>query len=110
MTVVKVALIAFIIIAGLGFGQYHAPAPVAAAPLTAAGFFAALVAALWAYDGWNNVAMVASEVREPAAQSAARVNLGNHGRNYYLFIGECRLFQSPDRAPKSAGARGSRPK
>jgi APA family basic amino acid/polyamine antiporter len=33
--------------------------------VTAAGFFAALVAALWAYDGWNNVAMVASEVRDP---------------------------------------------
>ena len=33
--------------------------------LTGAGFFAALVAALWAYDGWNNVSMVASEVRHP---------------------------------------------
>jgi len=30
-----------------------------------AGFFAALVAALWAYDGWNNVSMVSSEVRNP---------------------------------------------
>jgi APA family basic amino acid/polyamine antiporter len=29
------------------------------------GFFAALVAALWAYDGWNNLTMVSSEVREP---------------------------------------------
>jgi APA family basic amino acid/polyamine antiporter len=29
------------------------------------GFFAALVGALWAYDGWNNVTMVASEVRRP---------------------------------------------
>ena len=32
---------------------------------TVAGFFAALVAALWAYDGWNNVSMVACEVRNP---------------------------------------------
>src|SRR5262249_35060176 len=32
---------------------------------TAAGFFAALVGALWAYDGWNNVSMVASEIRDP---------------------------------------------
>jgi APA family basic amino acid/polyamine antiporter len=30
-----------------------------------AAFFAALVAALWAYDGWNNVSMVASEIRDP---------------------------------------------
>ena len=37
----------------------------AAHPLTIAGFFAALVAALWAYDGWNNVSMVASEIRQP---------------------------------------------
>jgi APA family basic amino acid/polyamine antiporter len=65
VTGVKVALIAFIIIAGLGLGHVHAADPVAPVPLTAAGFFAALVAALWAYDGWNNVAMVASEVKDP---------------------------------------------
>jgi len=29
------------------------------------GFFAALVAALWAYDGWNDVNMVAGEIRDP---------------------------------------------
>src|ERR1700680_3925020 len=40
-------------------------AHVAVTPLSFAGFFAAMVAALWAYDGWNNVSMVASEIREP---------------------------------------------
>jgi len=30
-----------------------------------AGFFAALVAALWAYDGWNDLTMVAGEIRNP---------------------------------------------
>ncbi len=30
-----------------------------------AGFFAALVAALWAYDGWNDLNMVAGEIRQP---------------------------------------------
>jgi APA family basic amino acid/polyamine antiporter len=29
------------------------------------GFFLALVAALWAYDGWNDLNMVAGEVRNP---------------------------------------------
>ena len=29
------------------------------------GFMAALVAALWAYDGWNDLNMVAGEVRDP---------------------------------------------
>ena len=68
VTAVKVGLIAFIIIAGLVFGSPHpaaVPAPAPGVPLTTAGFFAALVAALWAYDGWNNVSMVASEVRDP---------------------------------------------
>ncbi len=68
VTAIKVVLIAGIIVAGLGFGSPHAPGPAGAVPLTpltASGFFAALVAALWAYDGWNNVAMVASEVRDP---------------------------------------------
>ncbi|HLY16970.1 MAG TPA: amino acid permease [Bryobacteraceae bacterium] len=66
VTVVKILLIAFIIVAGLAFGKAHALAPVAAAhPLTVSGFFAALVAALWAYDGWNNVSMVSSEIRQP---------------------------------------------
>src|SRR5882672_3116421 len=30
-----------------------------------AGFFTALVAALWAYDGWNDLNMVAGEIRNP---------------------------------------------
>ena len=68
VTVVKVALIGFIVVAGLGFGSRVGAAPSAAVPpagLTISGFFAALVAALWAYDGWNNVSMVASEIRRP---------------------------------------------
>jgi amino acid transporter len=67
VTVVKVALIFFIIVVGLGWG--HRPAEsvshLDSTPVTFAGFFAAMVAALWAYDGWNNVSMVASEIRSP---------------------------------------------
>jgi APA family basic amino acid/polyamine antiporter len=67
-TLIKVALIAGIIIIGLGSGQaspsnYAKSIP---APGGLMGFFAALVAALWAYDGWNAVTMVASEIRKPA--------------------------------------------
>ncbi len=65
VTAIKIALIAFIIVAGLGFGAPQALSAASSTPLTAAGFFAALVAALWAYDGWNNVSMVASEIRNP---------------------------------------------
>jgi APA family basic amino acid/polyamine antiporter len=67
VTLVKVGLIVAIIVIGLGTGHgnvanYSTSIP-AAGGIT--GFFAALVAALWAYDGWNNVSMVASEVQKP---------------------------------------------
>ncbi len=65
VTVVKVTLLCAIILAGFTLGHAHAPVAESGGELTAAGFFAALVAALWAYDGWNNVSMVASEVRDP---------------------------------------------
>jgi APA family basic amino acid/polyamine antiporter len=65
VTIVKVALFCAIIVMGLFLGKAHEPAPPSPFPLTTAGFFAALVAALWAYDGWNNLTMVASEVRDP---------------------------------------------
>jgi APA family basic amino acid/polyamine antiporter len=65
VTGVKVALIAVVIVAGLGFGRAPAPTPAPLAHATFAGFIAALVAALWAYDGWNNVSMVSSEIRNP---------------------------------------------
>jgi APA family basic amino acid/polyamine antiporter len=65
VTALKLALIACIILAGLILGQPHAPAAARIAALTFQGFMAALVSALWAYDGWNNVSMVASEIRDP---------------------------------------------
>lgn len=66
VTAVKVALIAWIIAVGLG-SDCRAPSevPLESARGGVAGFFAALVAALWAYDGWNNLSMVASEVKAP---------------------------------------------
>jgi basic amino acid/polyamine antiporter, APA family len=65
VTVVKVGLIAFVILVGLFYAHPAAHAEPLSAPPLKTGFAAALVAALWAYDGWNNVGMVASEVRDP---------------------------------------------
>jgi|SRR5579871_93673 len=66
VTVLKVVLIALIIVVGIGWGHPGAAKPAQAiAHLTVLGFFAALVKSLWAYDGWNNVSMVASEIRKP---------------------------------------------
>ncbi len=78
VTALKVGLIALIILIGLGSGHgsvanYHTSVP-AAGGIT--GFFAALVAALWAYDGWNNVSMVASEVKNPQRNLPRALILG----------------------------------
>lgn len=70
LTVIKVALILGVI--GIGFlagngdtGNYRAATSVTSGGNGFLRFFAALVAALWAYDGWNTVAMVGSEVKDP---------------------------------------------
>jgi basic amino acid/polyamine antiporter, APA family len=78
VTLVKVGLIIAIIVVGLGSGHgtaanYHTSIP---SPGGIAGFFAALVAALWAYDGWNNVSMVASEVQHPQRNLPRALILG----------------------------------
>jgi len=81
-TALKVALIALIILAGLLYSHPVAAAP-AAAPVVPtslfAGFIAALVAALWAYDGWNNVGMVASEIRNPQRNLPVALIAGTAG-------------------------------
>ena len=67
-TVLKVALIGVLIGAGLFLGKAN-PAnlqtSVPAVPGGVSGFFKALVAALWAYDGWNNAGMMGSEIERP---------------------------------------------
>jgi APA family basic amino acid/polyamine antiporter len=67
VTIVKMALICAVIVAGIFSGNgslnhFHETAGIGNGY---SGFFAALVGALWAYDGWNNVSMVSSEIREP---------------------------------------------
>ena len=68
VTVLKLALIGGLIVAGLASGHgntanFHLGMP--ADPGGIPGFFAALVAALWAYDGWNNAGMLGSEIERP---------------------------------------------
>ena len=67
-TILKV-LISLVIVAacfsysGGTFGNFSTIHGGAAGGVT--GFMAAMVAALWAYDGWNDVNMVAGEVKNP---------------------------------------------
>ena len=67
VTAVKMLLIAAIVLIGLFSGRGDISHFTAHLPIHvgAAGFFAAMVSALWAYDGWNNVSMVSSEICEP---------------------------------------------
>ena len=51
-----------------------------------AGFGAAMLGALWAYDGWNNVAPLAAEIREPQ-RNLPRAFLGG-----ILIVGALYLF------------------
>jgi APA family basic amino acid/polyamine antiporter len=67
-TLLKVSIIVGIVIAGFTY-SWGSWANFAGSYVGAkggfAGFMAALVAALWAYDGWNDLNMVAGEVRNP---------------------------------------------
>jgi APA family basic amino acid/polyamine antiporter len=67
-TLLKVAIIAGIVVAGFSYsgGSWaNFAGTYLGAKSGFAGFMAALVAALWAYDGWNDLNMVAGEVRNP---------------------------------------------
>lgn len=67
VTAVKVGLILAMVAAAAFFGagssgNFRTSIPAAAG---VRGWVAAMVAALWAYDGWNNLNMVSSEVQNP---------------------------------------------
>lgn len=69
-TLLKVAIILGIIVICFDAGQKSAGWSNFAGTFTGAkggigGFMAALVAALWAYDGWNDLNMVGGEVKRP---------------------------------------------
>jgi len=71
VTAAKYAGVVALAAMGLSVAMPHAvPAPslapaYASAP-TIAGAFAALVAVMWAYDGWADLSDIAGEVRDPA--------------------------------------------
>lgn len=77
LTVMKLAAIVVVAVAGLAYVDGHwthltmssagasCDGVAASARGGAAGFGAALLGALWAYDGWSNVAPLAGEVRNP---------------------------------------------
>ena len=68
VTGLKVVLIGGVIAVGLFSGKGdlgHLTQTIPASNVGISAFLLAMVSALWAYDGWNNVTMVASEIKEP---------------------------------------------
>jgi APA family basic amino acid/polyamine antiporter len=68
LTVIKIAAVLAVVALGFTLGQGSAASfhpLLATGTATFAGFLAALVGALWAYDGWSNVNLVGSEVMNP---------------------------------------------
>jgi basic amino acid/polyamine antiporter, APA family len=67
-TALKVGIILAIVWIGFSYSAGslgHFAGHYSAAQGGITGFMAALVAALWAYDGWNDLNMVSEEIREP---------------------------------------------
>ena len=78
VTAAKMLLIGGIIVVGIfsGKGDFSHFGLHVSSVGGIAGFFAAMVSALWAYDGWNNVSMVSSEIRDPARNLPRALILG----------------------------------
>jgi len=65
-TALKLTGLAVVVISAfLVHPQAHAT-PAAAAPVSWSRFGVAMIACLWAYEGWNSLSFVAGEVRDPA--------------------------------------------
>ncbi len=67
-TILKIVMIVIIVAVGFSYGGgtlSHFREEFTGAKGGIAGFMAALVAALWAYDGWNDLTMVSGEVKNP---------------------------------------------
>lgn len=80
-TVLKVLIIALLALLGLAMGRGSADHFLPLFPESRrAGFLSsfglAMVSALWAYDGWNNLNMVAGEVRDPKRNIPRALILG----------------------------------
>lgn len=71
LTIVKIAAICAVIAVGFFFGHasvanFHSDSATSGSAAGLVGFLTAMVAALWAYDGWINLTFVGSEIKNPA--------------------------------------------
>lgn len=98
VTIVKVGLLGMLIAVGLTYTTGTTVNFNTSVQATGgvAGFFAALVAALWAYDGWNNVSMVSSEIKDPQRNLPRALIFGTLGvMVIYLFANAAYFYVLP---------------
>ena len=95
-TLLKVAIILGIVVIGFSYsaGSWsHFAGNYACAKGGFTGFMAALVAALWAYDGWNDLNMVAGEIRRSGTQYSDRADRWRSRRGRSVHDGQrCRAI------------------
>jgi APA family basic amino acid/polyamine antiporter len=80
-TAAKLLVLAVLIVLGLAFGHgsfqnFRPPVPAGSPGNLLALFGVATISALWAYDGWNNLSMVAGEVENPQRNMPAALIAG----------------------------------
>lgn len=80
-TAAKLSVLGVLIVLGLtlghgSFAHFRSVVPTAGNS-AASGFLLATVSALWAYDGWNNLSMVAAEVDNPQRNMPRALIIGS---------------------------------
>jgi basic amino acid/polyamine antiporter, APA family len=79
VTSLKMILIGCVIVVGLftGSGDWsHMNMAIPVGVVGVSAFLNAMVSALWAYDGWNNVSMVSSEIQNPQRNLPKALTIG----------------------------------
>lgn len=81
LTALKVFLIAALVMGVFGFGSQELQNSslvhsVGSEGITLSAFGLAMIAALWAYDGWNNLPMVGEEVHHPMRNIPIALGIG----------------------------------
>jgi basic amino acid/polyamine antiporter, APA family len=81
LTIIKIASVAAIIVLAFALARpggagFHPFLPSAYGVVTLTGFFGALAASLWAYDGWEDLNLVGSEVADPQRNIPRALILG----------------------------------
>ena len=104
-TILKVVLIVAFLVAGFAIGT---PQPVSFTPsvsdfahIASAPFAIGLVFVMYSFSGWNAATYIIGEMRDPAAEPAARAAGGDADRARALCRPQCGV--SPHRADRQAG-------